>query len=123
MDNNFIMKHKKHLSSFRVGWENEKLAVYLLSRISFVSSPNSIGDDSGFDCYCTLFKTEQEKKHEYLFPLNAFLIQIKSNKDKFELPFNFTNKLNIPYFIAYFPRIGKRVFPNYFSRFCRTLPV
>ena len=25
--------------------------------------------------------------------------------------------------IPYFPRIGKRVFSNYFSRFCRTLPV
>ena len=38
-----------------LGWENEQLAHYLLSRFSFVAHPATVGDDIGSDFYCTIF--------------------------------------------------------------------
>jgi hypothetical protein len=65
---------------FRKGWENEHLATFLLSRISFVSQPITVGDDVGSDFFCTLFEARQSDSVEMLFLRNSFAIQVKSSK-------------------------------------------
>jgi hypothetical protein len=40
----------------RRGWENEHLAAVLLSGVSFIAHPLTIGDDIGSDFFCTLFE-------------------------------------------------------------------
>lgn len=39
------------LRQTRLGWENEQLAHYLLSRFSFVAHPSTVGDDLGSDFF------------------------------------------------------------------------
>lgn len=78
-----------HLASFRIGWENERLALFLLSRLSFVAHPSNVGDDVGSDFFCTLFEREQQANSEMLVARNSFAIQVKSNADVFDA----TNKL------------------------------
>jgi hypothetical protein len=91
-----------HLESIRIGWENENLAAYLLSRISFIANPVTIGDDIGSDFFCTLFERKSVNERMQLFPLRSFAIQIKSTGD----PFSFDNKisyldrLEIPFFLG-----------------------
>jgi hypothetical protein len=87
------------LAATRIGWENEHLAAFLLSRISFVANPITVSDDIGSDFFCTLFESRSENNAEQLIPRNSFAIQIQgaegiipaTNKiqylDKLELPF------------------------------------
>lgn len=90
----------------RVGWENEHLAEFLLSRISFVAQPVSVGDDIGSDFFCTLFTQRPGKNGPLLFPVNSFAIQIKSNRK----PVKATNKidylwgLELPFFVGVISR-------------------
>lgn len=91
------------LKNFHKGWQNEKLAAYLLSRISFVAQPSSNGDDIGTDLFCTLFKKQdKEKAREELSPTASFAIQIKSNKDPINLStsLQYLDLLRIPYFVG-----------------------
>ena len=74
-----------HLASFRKGWENENLAKFILSKFSFVANPSTVADDIGSDFLCTLFRIERENNKDYLLPLNAFAIQIKSNTDDIDV--------------------------------------
>jgi hypothetical protein len=87
-----------HLEKFRVGWENEHLATFLLSRISFVASPVKIGDDVGTDLFCTLFEIAEGQ----LFPRNSFAIQVKSSKDLIEATgkIEHLRKLELPFFVG-----------------------
>ncbi|MCK5050252.1 MAG: hypothetical protein KAS53_00840 [Candidatus Cloacimonetes bacterium] len=88
-----------HLKSFRAGWENEHVAKYIISKFSFISSPNTIGDDLGVDFFCTIFDVQMKNKKKYLFPTkNSFAIQIKSNRSDI----NFTKKINYLY-LLHFP--------------------
>jgi len=92
-------KIMSQLKNFRIGWENEHMAKYLLSKFSFINSPTTIGDDLGVDFFCTIFKVKKSKRREYLFPTeNSFAIQIKSNRREI----NFTSKINYLY-LLYFP--------------------
>jgi len=63
-----------HLERFRKGWENEHLATFLLSRLSFVANPVRVGDDLGTDLFCTLFEVAEGE----LFPRNSFAVQAKA---------------------------------------------
>lgn len=90
----------------RIGWENENLASYILSRFSFISKPHSVADDTGTDFFCTLFhrttKTKNRRKVEFLVPDNSFAIQIKSNKQKIPATkkIAYLNRLEIPFFVG-----------------------
>jgi hypothetical protein len=94
-----------HLYKFRKGWENEHFAKFILSKFSFVSEPATNQDDIGYDLLCTFFNVVKfdNEEDKYMFPLNSFLIQIKSNEEK---TINITRKgeyfdeLEIPYYIG-----------------------
>ena len=89
-----------HKASFHTGWEKENLAAYLLSRIGFIVSPHTIGDDIGIDYFCTLY----EKRDKELIPKPelTFAIQIKSNKRTFSLTkwLNVYAGMSFPFFIG-----------------------
>lgn len=68
-----------HLLTFRKGWENERLAAYLLSRISFVAHPTSSADDLGSDFFCTIFEAQDVSGQDALLPRISFAIQVKSS--------------------------------------------
>ena len=74
----------------RRGWENEHLATFMLSRISFVAHPITVADDIGSDFFCTLFEPRVEERIERLFPRNSFAVQVKSNFEKISV----TNKID-----------------------------
>jgi hypothetical protein len=86
----------------RRGWENEHLATFMLSRISFVAHPITVADDIGSDFFCTLFEPRVEERIERLFPRNSFAVQVKSNFEKISV----TNKidyllgLELPFFVG-----------------------
>jgi hypothetical protein len=87
-----------HLEKFRKGWENEHLATFLLSRMSFVANPIKVADDIGTDLFCTLFEiTEGE-----LFPRNSFAIQTKSSMDQIDATgkIEYFEKLELPFFVG-----------------------
>ncbi len=68
-----------HLLTFRKGWENERLAAYLLSRISFIAHPASSADDLGSDFFCTIFEIHEVSGKDGLMPRTSFAIQVKSS--------------------------------------------
>lgn len=71
-----------HLLSPRTGWENERLASYLLSRFSFVAQPVTIADDRGSDFSCTMFEiVRTQSGRDALLPRSSFAIQVKSSMD------------------------------------------
>lgn len=67
-----------HLYGIHVGWENEQLAHYLLSRFSFVAHPATVGDDIGSDFFCTVFDVVESHPPQ-MVPQLTFAIQVKSN--------------------------------------------
>jgi hypothetical protein len=91
-----------HLLQPRKGWENERLAAFLLSRFSFIAHPASIAEDLGSDFFCTMFQLADESGRQALVPRSTFAIQIKSTAD----PFGVDNKvdylygLELPFFIG-----------------------
>lgn len=91
-----------HLASFRMGWQNENLSRFILSKFSFVAHPTTVSDDIGSDFFCTLFHVQRENGHDYLIPKNSFAIQIKSNTDTFEVTnkMEYLSQLEIPFFVG-----------------------
>ena len=81
------------------GWENEHLALFLLSRISFVSNPVTVADDVGSDFFCTLFEVGER---DTLFPRSSFAIQVKSSKDRIDPTgkIKYFEKLELPFFVG-----------------------
>lgn len=90
------------LAAPRIGWENEHLATYLLSKISFVANPITVSDDVGSDFFCTLFESRVESKTEQLFPRNSFAIQIKSKKETVIATnkIEYLTNLELPFFLG-----------------------
>ena len=93
-----------HLDSFRKGWQSEALAYYIISQFAFLDKPSSIGDDIGIDFHCTLFNKKHDKNKTDLRPTKfKFAIQIKSNKQQFELKpdqLSYLYNIHYPYFIG-----------------------
>lgn len=91
-----------HLLRPRKGWENEKLAAYLLSRFSFVSQPTSIADDLGSDFFCTLFELRNSSGVDGLVPRSSFAIQVKSSVSEVSMDnkIDYLDRLQMPFFIG-----------------------
>lgn len=106
-----------HLKATRVGWENERLAEFLLSRLTFIASPSKTSDDIGSDFICTLFR-EQEmtndkgKKWTELFPTHSFAIQVKTGApDKVDVSHHiaYLSSLEIPFFLGFVEQAAGRL--------------
>jgi hypothetical protein len=91
-----------HLLKFRKGWENERLAAFLLSRFSFVAHPASVADDLGSDFFCTIFEVHNESGTDSLAPRKSFAIQIKSSAGEFNVDnkIDYLQRLELPFFIG-----------------------
>jgi hypothetical protein len=98
-----------HLKSTRVGWENERLAEFLLSRISFIATPAKTSDDVGTDFICTLFKEQEmtgdgNKKWVELFPTQSFAIQVKTGAPSIvdiTKHLGYLQALEMPFFLGF----------------------
>jgi hypothetical protein len=91
-----------HLLHPRIGWENENLAAYLLSRFCFIARPNSVGDDVGTDFFCTIFEIGEVSGRDALMPRKSFAIQVKSSDSEVEADnkIGYLSNLDLPYFIG-----------------------
>jgi hypothetical protein len=87
-----------HLLKPRIGWENERLAAYLLSRFSFLAQPSSIADDF----FCTIFKTVDLSGRDALIPRSSFAIQVKSSESEVSTDnkIDYLLGLELPFFIG-----------------------
>jgi len=93
-----------HLKTTRVGWENERLAEFLLSRISFIANPAKNSDDLGTDFICTLFREETKNNVVQLFPTGSFAIQAKTGApEKLDVSkhLDYLRGLEVPFFVAF----------------------
>lgn len=91
------------LAPTHIGWENEHLATYLLSRMAFVASPIKIGDDVGTDLFCTMFERIETEKAKLLVPRNSIAVQIKSSGGSVSLSpsqLEYLARLESPYYIG-----------------------
>jgi hypothetical protein len=91
-----------HLYALRKGWENEKLASYLLSRFSFVAQPTSVADDLGSDFFCTIFEIHDSSGTDVLLPRSSFAIQVKSSLSEVSMDnkIDYLDRLQMPFFIG-----------------------
>ena len=91
-----------HLLTPRKGWENEKLASYLLSRFSFVAQPTSVADDLGSDFFCTIFEIHDSSGRDVLVPRSSFAIQVKSSISEVSMDnkIDYLDRLQMPFFIG-----------------------
>ncbi len=117
-----------NLRDTRSGWANEHLARYLLSRVSFLSSPIFVGDDIGVDVICTLFEPRMVNGKEQLFPRQAFAIQLKSKFEEVEVKSDSSAlpTLEIPFFLGVIERdflslaiYSGEMLPDYLSSVAR----
>jgi hypothetical protein len=98
-----------HLKTTRVGWENERLAEFLLSRISFIATPAKNSDDVGSDFICALFREQEmtnDKGNKWieLFPTHSFAIQVKTGsptKVDVSRHIEYLSSLEIPFFLGF----------------------
>jgi hypothetical protein len=88
------------LKNPHLGWIGEHFAKFLISKFAFIAQPATIGDDIGADLFCTVFKQINDDKE--LQPQSSFAIQIKTNKEPFQInnKLNFLEKLELPYFVG-----------------------
>lgn len=100
-----------HLQQTRVGWENEHLAKFLLSRISFLAHPLTVADDLGVDLLCTLFEPKVVDQKIQLFPRQAFAIQIKTTFEPIDVSkkIEYLRGLELPYFVGFVDRTDSSV--------------
>lgn len=91
-----------HLAVPRKGWENERLAAFLLSQIAFVAHPMSVADDVGSDFFCTIFEPTEQNGTQLLFPLNSFAVQINSSRKDMDVTnkINYLRRLELPFFLG-----------------------
>jgi hypothetical protein len=93
-----------HLKNTRPGWENERLAEFLLSRISFIANPAKTSDDLGTDFICTLFREETKNGVVQLFPTSSFAIQSKTGEPgKLDVSkhLDYLMGLELPFFVGF----------------------
>lgn len=94
---------KMGLARTHVGWENEHLATFLLSRVSFVASPVSVADDVGTDLFCTLFERVFHGETELLVPRSSLAAQVKSSRQCVDVTkqLDYLGRLEIPYYLGF----------------------
>jgi hypothetical protein len=91
-----------HLGTFREGWNNERIAEFILSRFCFVARPAGVADDIGADLYCSLFERRRLNGHMQLLPRAPFVIQIKSSVAIVSLTRHlaYLSRLESPFFVG-----------------------
>jgi hypothetical protein len=65
-----------HAKSFREGWNHERFAQYILGKVSFISTPDTTGDDTGFDI-SGFFIKEHPTKRGQILPFLPYTLQVK----------------------------------------------
>lgn len=90
-----------HLYRPREGWEDERLAHYLLSRFSFVAQPTTVADDVGADFFCTIFDII-DAPWPTIEPRSSFAIQVKSTLKavKAHSKVSYLANLELPFFLG-----------------------
>jgi hypothetical protein len=92
------------LRSFRLGWQSQNIAQFLLYKLAFLSEPIRSADDVGTDYYCTLFETQRRDGNAFLLPRNSFAIQIKSESDGPRIDITgylpYLSEIEVPYFVG-----------------------
>jgi len=83
----------------REGWNRERLAKYILGKLSFIAAPDSIGDDYGSDV-SGFFVREDHTKRFRLVPVLPYAIQIKAKHEPkwVHLHFDALAKGTIPFY-------------------------
>jgi hypothetical protein len=91
-----------HLAYPHKGWENEHLATFLLSRVAFVASPLTIGDDLGTDLFCTLFEQSMHNDQPVLLPRSSIAVQVKSKRSPINIAskLEYIARLEVPYYLG-----------------------
>lgn len=93
-----------HLGSYRLGWQSQNIAQFLLYKLAFLSEPIRSADDVGTDYYCTLFETQRRDGRAFLLPRNSFAIQIKSESEGPKIDITgylpYLAEIELPYFIG-----------------------
>jgi hypothetical protein len=64
------------LRSYREGWNYERFARYVIGKLAFIASPDTIGDDIGVDLSGFFIETSK-RKPQLLMPGSAFMMQVK----------------------------------------------
>jgi hypothetical protein len=98
-----------HQRSYRLGWQSQNLARFILYKFSFLAEPVQIADDIGVDFFCTLFETKWNQTNADLIPRNSFAIQIKSESE--------TNPIDLT---RYLPYLQSLELPFFFGTVDRT---
>jgi len=70
-----------YLKSFREGWNHERFGKFLLGKVSFLSTPDTIGDDTGSDA-SGFFLERHPTKPTMLIPSLPYAMQIRPQRDK-----------------------------------------
>jgi hypothetical protein len=88
------------LRSFRLGWQSQNLARFILYKFCFLTEPVQVADDIGVDYICTLFETRKRGNNDELLPRNSFAIQVKSEGE-----ISPTKRLDLSPHLAYLERL------------------
>ena len=95
--------------SYRLGWQSQNLARYILYKFAFLAEPVQVADDIGVDFFCTIFEIRAKRTNADLIPRNSFAIQIKSesNSDNVDLTGYLPCLVNLelPFFIGIIDRV------------------
>jgi hypothetical protein len=93
-----------HQRSFRLGWQSQNLARFILYNFAFLAEPVQVADDIGIDFFCTLFETRCEATNVALIPRNSFAIQIKSESKSAKIDLTgylpYLQSMELPFFIG-----------------------
>ena len=65
----------------REGWNRERLAKFILGKLSFIAAPDTIGDDYGMDISGFFVREDRDNKNK-LVPTLPYAIQIKAKHDR-----------------------------------------
>lgn len=92
-----------HLKSFREGWNHERFAQFVLGKVSFISTPDTIGDDTGFDISGFFIKPHPTKPRQIL-PYLPYALQVKPHSwhepDYIEKHLHELAVIGVPYYIG-----------------------
>lgn len=92
-----------HLKSFREGWNHERFAQFVLGKVSFISTPDTIGDDTGFDVSGFFIKPHPTKSGQIL-PFLPYALQVKppswNQADYIEKHLHELAVIGVPFYIG-----------------------
>lgn len=92
-----------HLQSFRAGWNHERFAQFVLGKVSFISTPDSIGDDTGFDV-SGFFIEQHPGRRGQIVPRLPYVLQVKppswNEHDYFEKHLHELAVMGVPFYVG-----------------------